>query len=79
MQDGENATLHRLDKIIELIQELPKRLIVFNIYLACFLTHEYCRISNPYSQLYRLEGGTRMDNENWESKFPAEVYLELFR
>jgi len=36
-------------------------------------------ILTPYSQLYRLKSGTRMNNENWESKFDTEVYLEKFR
>jgi hypothetical protein len=38
------------------------------------------RLSHPYSQLFRrVDDNTRMDNQNWQEKFPEEAYLELFR
>jgi len=37
------------------------------------------RIMRPYSQMFRLTDGNRMDNSNWEEKFPSQSYWELFR
>ena len=62
--------------LFDLILELPNKLVSS---AQDFLVKLCYSIAHPYSQISRVDGGSRINNLNWIEKFPQDVYPELFR